>query len=60
MSIALFSQDINKTVRVIGKIMPRYNSIMAESIEVFEKGAWEERWSAKKEYEQKTFVWPKT
>jgi hypothetical protein len=57
---AILSKYIHMTVRVTGTIMPRYNSIMADSIEVFEKGAWKERWSAKMEYEQMHYGWPKT
>jgi len=48
---AILSRYIHQMVRVTGKIMSKYNSIQADAIEVFEKGTWKQKWSAREEYE---------
>ena len=41
---SVLARHINDQVRVIGRISPKYPSIIADKIEVLNKGAWRSAW----------------
>ena len=55
---AVMARYINKTVRVSGTLSSTYNSIQADTIQVFDKGAWKNRWSRLEEDEMRKKVHP--
>ncbi|MFX0203016.1 MAG: hypothetical protein ACFFCW_43485 [Candidatus Hodarchaeota archaeon] len=53
---AVLARHVNQKVRVTGKMSSKYNSIMAETIEVMEKGSWKTAWSI----EEQRKMWSET
>jgi hypothetical protein len=45
MDRAILSRYINKRVRVVGEINPKYRSVQAKHLEVYENGKWGTPWS---------------
>lgn len=50
---AVLARHLNERVKVTGDISPKYPSIEANTIEVYEKGAWKTAWS--REWQQEFY-----